>query len=167
MASGNTHAAMECYRKAVNITPEVARRLVLTLRQHRIEYLVAPFEADAQMAYLARAGIVDAVITEDSDLLIYGCPRVLFKLERDGACAALGAPRRCRVPKGLTGLQRHAAPTRDLIDASCCAYAGRVQAVETADLPQCRELRLTGFTPDMFRDMCILAGCDFLPSPKV
>jgi len=126
MASGNTHAAMECYRKAVNITPEVARRLVLTLRQHRIEYLVAPFEADAQMAYLARAGIVDAVITEDSDLLIYGCPRVLFKLERDG----------------------------------------RVQAVETADLPQCRELRLTGFTPDMFRDMCILAGCDFLPSPK-
>jgi hypothetical protein len=36
---------------------------------------VAPYEADAQMAYLARNGAVHAVITEDSDLLAYGCPR--------------------------------------------------------------------------------------------
>ena len=41
-----------------------------------MEYLVAPYEADAQMAYLAINGDVHAVITEDSDLLVYGCPRV-------------------------------------------------------------------------------------------
>lgn len=37
---------------------------------------MAPYEADAQMAYLALNGLVDVVITEDSDLLTYGCPRV-------------------------------------------------------------------------------------------
>lgn len=45
---------------------------------------MAPYEADAQMAYLARRGDVHAVITEDSDLLTYGCPRVLFKMDKAG-----------------------------------------------------------------------------------
>lgn len=43
--------------------------------------MVAPYEADAQMAYLERIGIVDGIITEDSDLLVFGCRRVLFKLD--------------------------------------------------------------------------------------
>ncbi len=46
--------------------------------------MVAPYEADAQLAYLEKEGIIDAVITEDSDLLVFGCNRVLFKLEPDG-----------------------------------------------------------------------------------
>jgi hypothetical protein len=46
--------------------------------------VIAPYEADAQLAYLARAGEVAAVITEDSDLLAYGCPVVLFKMDRAG-----------------------------------------------------------------------------------
>ncbi len=41
-----------------------------------MRFIVAPYEADAQMAYLARRGDVWAVLTEDSDLLTYGCPRV-------------------------------------------------------------------------------------------
>ena len=41
-----------------------------------VEYIVAPYEADAQLAFLALNGLVSAVITEDSDLLAYGCPRV-------------------------------------------------------------------------------------------
>jgi exonuclease 1 len=42
---------------------------------------VAPFEADAQLAYLERIGVVDAVMTEDSDLLVFGCKTVLFKFD--------------------------------------------------------------------------------------
>lgn len=49
-----------------------------------VRYIVAPYEADAQLGFLARNGHVDAVITEDSDVLLFGCTRVLFKLERDG-----------------------------------------------------------------------------------
>ena len=41
-----------------------------------VECIVAPYEADAQLAYLSREGIVDLVITEDSDLLVFGSKRV-------------------------------------------------------------------------------------------
>ena len=41
-----------------------------------VEYVVAPYEADAQMAHMALSGQVQGVITEDSDLLAYGCPKV-------------------------------------------------------------------------------------------
>jgi len=37
---------------------------------------VAPYEADAQLAYLQKEGLVDLVITEDSDMLVFGCKRV-------------------------------------------------------------------------------------------
>jgi len=62
----------------------MARRLIDQLRLRQIEYIVAPYEADAQLAWLNRSGRVAAVITEDSDLLLFGCKRVLFKLDRQG-----------------------------------------------------------------------------------
>lgn len=46
------------------------------LKEVGVSFIVAPYEADAQMAYLALHGDVWAVVTEDSDLLAYGCPRV-------------------------------------------------------------------------------------------
>ena len=46
------------------------------LKAENVEFIVAPYEADAQMAFLAINGKVDAVLTEDSDMLPYGCPRV-------------------------------------------------------------------------------------------
>ncbi len=50
--------------------------LLQALKRCGVEFIVAPYEADAQMAYLALNGLVAAVLTEDSDLLPYGCPRV-------------------------------------------------------------------------------------------
>lgn len=37
---------------------------------------MAPYEADAQMTFLSVSKQVDAVITEDSDLIPFGCHRV-------------------------------------------------------------------------------------------
>lgn len=51
------------------------------LRAESVSYVVAPYEADAQLAYLERTGIADAILTEDSDLLVFGCQNVLFKLD--------------------------------------------------------------------------------------
>lgn len=42
------------------------------------------YEADAQLAYMCRAGYLHAVISEDSDLFVYGCPRVLAKVDKHG-----------------------------------------------------------------------------------
>lgn len=51
-----------------------------TLKSENVEFVVAPYEADAQLAYLSSLGEehngIVAVISEDSDLLAYGCPSV-------------------------------------------------------------------------------------------
>ena len=37
---------------------------------------MAPYEADAQLAYLNKIGVAQIIITEDSDLLLFGCEKV-------------------------------------------------------------------------------------------
>lgn len=69
------------FAKATHVTFALVHALVLTLRANGIDAFVAPYEADAQLSWLAKSGLIDFVISEDSDLLIYGCPRVLFKLD--------------------------------------------------------------------------------------
>ncbi|KAK1938472.1 XPG I-region family protein [Babesia divergens] len=79
----NTEIMRKCMQ-AITITPEVIARVMEICREMNIRVLVAPYEADAQVAYLCRSGIAHCAISEDSDLLAYGCPRVWYKLERDG-----------------------------------------------------------------------------------
>ena len=40
-----------------------------------IPYVQAPEEADSQCAYLNKKGLVDAVLTEDMDILTFGAPK--------------------------------------------------------------------------------------------
>eukprot|EP00951_Prasinocladus_malaysianus_P043181 scaffold535490_cov28-Prasinocladus_malaysianus.AAC.1 len=40
--------------------------------------------------------------------------------------------------------------------------SGDGQEVCLSDLPRCREVSMVGFSHEMFVEMCILAGCDFL-----
>ena len=47
--------------------------------------MIAPYEADSQIAKLYNLGEVDYVISEDSDFLVYGC-KVLMKLTPTGEC---------------------------------------------------------------------------------
>nr|XP_043622684.1 exonuclease 1 [Erigeron canadensis] len=81
---GNASAAYECYQKAVDISPAIAHDLIQVLKQENISYVVAPYEADAQMTFLAISKHVDAVITEDSDLIPFGCPRIIYKMDKYG-----------------------------------------------------------------------------------
>ena len=55
-----------------------------------VRYIVAPYEADAQLAYMQRMGHVAAVITEDSDLLVFGCRETLY-VALYGMCATCTA----------------------------------------------------------------------------
>ncbi|KAI3929633.1 hypothetical protein MKX01_025801 [Papaver californicum] len=77
---GNSTASYECYQKAVDISPAIANKLI----QENFDFVVAPYEADAQMAFLAISKQVDAVITEGSDLIPFGCPRIIFKMDKFG-----------------------------------------------------------------------------------
>ena len=42
-----------------------------------VDVLVAPYEADAQLAFLSKANIAELIITEDSDLIVFGCKKVI------------------------------------------------------------------------------------------
>ncbi|XVF25564.1 hypothetical protein REPUB_Repub13aG0222800 [Reevesia pubescens] len=81
---GNSSAAYECYQKAVDISPSIAHKLIMVLKRENVCYVVVPYETDAQMTFLAISKQVDAVITEDSDLILFGCPRVIFKMDKFG-----------------------------------------------------------------------------------
>ncbi|WOL19658.1 hypothetical protein Cni_G28460 [Canna indica] len=83
-AMGNSAAAFECYQKAVDISPSIALQLIQVLKQEKVDYIVAPYEADAQMTFLSINSLVDAVITEDSDLIPFGCSRIIFKMDKFG-----------------------------------------------------------------------------------
>ena len=69
-------------QSAVKVTQQMVERVMGALRLQGVAVLRAPNEADAQLAFLARHRKVDAVLTEDSDLVAYACPCVLVKLDR-------------------------------------------------------------------------------------
>jgi exonuclease-1 len=76
--------ALRYFARAVDVTPRMAAQLIQRLRPMGFECIVAPYEADAQLAYLSLSGYISAVISEDSDLLVYGCAQVLYKLDSNG-----------------------------------------------------------------------------------
>ena len=63
---------------AVEIVPQQMFNLQHYLSDLNLPYIVAPFEADAQLAYLFKQNKIDMVLTCDSDLIIYGVTRIIF-----------------------------------------------------------------------------------------
>ena len=84
MRQGNGMMAQRKFSEAVDITPEIAFEFIQVLKSMEVEYYVAPYEADAQLAYMYKSGRAQVVITEDSDLLIFGVKRVMFKMDKQG-----------------------------------------------------------------------------------
>ncbi|XP_019677089.3 exonuclease 1 isoform X3 [Felis catus] len=80
LREGKVSEARECFTRSINITHVMAHKVIKAARSQGVDCLVAPYEADAQLAYLNKAGIVQAIITEDSDLLAFGCKKVIKKI---------------------------------------------------------------------------------------
>ena len=76
-------------QKAVDVTPEMALQLIDELKKIGVRYVVAPYEADAQLAYLERQGIIQGILSEDSDLLVFGAKQLLTKLDQYGDCVEI------------------------------------------------------------------------------
>ncbi|KAF2174751.1 exodeoxyribonuclease 1 [Zopfia rhizophila CBS 207.26] len=86
---GKTSQAHLELQKAVDVTPEMARLLIEELKHHNIQYVVAPYEADSQLAYLERKGIINGILSEDSDLLVFGAKCLITKLDQYGDCVEI------------------------------------------------------------------------------
>lgn len=79
------------YMKAASVTSQMAKSVMVELDKHNIKYVVAPYEADPQMVYLEKIGLADGILSEDSDLLVFGCNRLITKLKDDGSCVEICA----------------------------------------------------------------------------
>ncbi|BFF95918.1 exonuclease 1 [Drosophila madeirensis] len=81
---GRVEEARSQMRRCVDVTHEMALRLIRECRNRNVDCIVAPYEADAQMAWLNKADIAQYIITEDSDLTLFGAKKVIFKLDLNG-----------------------------------------------------------------------------------
>ncbi|RLV95101.1 Exodeoxyribonuclease 1 [Spathaspora sp. JA1] len=89
MKQGNSKLAFKEFMKAASVTHAMAKSIMVELDNLGIKYVVAPYEADPQMVYLEKLGIVDGILSEDSDLLVFGCRRLITKLKDDGTCVEI------------------------------------------------------------------------------
>lgn len=60
------------YMESIEIDHDMIHLFIQELKSMKVEYIVAPFESDAQLAFLYKQKKIDLVISEDSDLLAYG-----------------------------------------------------------------------------------------------
>lgn len=100
--------------------------------------MVAPYEADSQISYLQISHQVDFAISEDSDLVSYGCRKILFKLN-------------------LTGLG-------DFLNIDF--YKSEEAKPLRVNLKDKALRSFLNFTYENTIAACILSGCDYLPSIK-
>ncbi|MES1921520.1 hypothetical protein MHBO_003046 [Bonamia ostreae] len=134
LGKGNIKEATKYFQRAVDVKPEMAHQLITELRKLNVECIVAPYEADAQLAYLSITDKVSCVITEDSDLLVFGCKAVLFKMDSAGNGTEIRL--------------------EDL---------GQVSSVKFLS-----NFSFGNWTQRMLQEMCVLSGCDYLPSiPRI
>lgn len=87
-----------------------------------VEHYVAPYEADAQLAYLYKTNRAQVIITIDSDLLVFGAGKCFFKMD----------------------------------------YQGYGDEIDIQNLKYNQELNFKDFKGQMFMNMAILSGCDYL-----
>ncbi len=86
---GKTTQAQAELQKAIDVTPEMAKQLIEQLKQANVDYVVAPYEADSQLVYLEQKGFIQGILSEDSDLLVFGAKCLLTKLDQYGDCVMI------------------------------------------------------------------------------
>ncbi|KAJ6233952.1 exonuclease 1 [Anaeramoeba flamelloides] len=81
---GNMMEAKRFYQRSVRIRSKNAHDLLVELKKKNIRVLVAPYEADPQLAWLSMNGHVDAVLSVDSDLVVLGVKTFIHRWDNKG-----------------------------------------------------------------------------------
>ncbi|KAL5606805.1 hypothetical protein BROUX41_003183 [Berkeleyomyces rouxiae] len=128
LKAGKHKQAEEEFQKAIDITPAMARAVIDELKKLDIPYVVAPYEADSQLVYLEKKGLIQGILSEDSDLLVFGAKKLITKLDNYGSCIEISRAEFCRVRDiSLTGWSD--AEFRRMCILSGCDYLDNIPGV--------------------------------------
>lgn len=96
---GKNEEARSFLKQCIDITPKMAHNFIVECRKLKVDCIVAPYESDAQLAFFNIKGVAECVVTEDSDLVLFGCKKVLYKLDFNGAGRLVEADKLCSAMK--------------------------------------------------------------------
>ena len=65
--------------RRIYVTPVVIRKVIELVTAYGLQYVIAPYEADSQIAWIYKNMDYDFVISEDSDLFLYGIDKLFTK----------------------------------------------------------------------------------------
>ena len=130
---GNHEEAKRYFGKSMVISTKMLNLFIDILHKLDIELIISPYEADAQISYLCKSGIADFAVSEDSDIVVFGCPTLVTKLQPGGDCSVI------RI--------------NELWDKEISKGFKDKSLIE-----------LAGLSHEVFIYICIMAGCDYLPS---
>ncbi|KAK1734642.1 exonuclease 1 [Skeletonema marinoi] len=131
--------------KDYSMRRELLAELLNEFRKRKWPFLVAPYEADGQLAYLANSGAVDVVVTEDSDLIGLGVPTLIYK---------------------LGGWNGSNTANRGGSSSSSSSSSHLGTMLHRRDLGSAHDINLLDFSDAMLATMFVAAGCDYCPNLK-
>jgi hypothetical protein len=77
-------------RDTEKITEEMKEQVMELIHAFDLPYIIAPYEAEAQCAVLEQLGLVDGVVTEDSDSFLFGAEAVYKNIFSDKKFVEVG-----------------------------------------------------------------------------
>eukprot|EP01083_Nonionella_stella_P100469 283419_1 len=148
LKSGNTEKARKAAQKAVQITEQMVTAFVNQCIEHNIQFVFAPYEADSQLGYMYKQKQIDFALTEDSDLLLFGVKKALYKFD----------------PKTKSGqfidlnlIRDYKPPVRKTRKMDLCAFLKKHWLLCDTDDDMERMMKEKEFI-----HVCVLSGCDYV-----
>lgn len=152
--NGRNDKAEEKYKTCIKIKDGMTHAVMAEVSKafkndKRVKLVWSPYEADAQLAKLCIDQMVDAVVTEDSDVLVYSVAArvafpVIFKLDRtSGVCDIISMAWLLEPPQTQT-----IGKAKSALEGLLLNFASR-------------ESKRPGFGARLFVQGCVLAGCDY------
>ncbi|KAL8451190.1 hypothetical protein Emag_002864 [Eimeria magna] len=144
--SGDREELRKQLARTVRVSPQQNQEVQQLLQLLGLPVVIAPGEAEAQCAELAKSGKAWAAATEDADALTFGTPILIRNLTFSDSSTSSGSKAAAAGPGNGGG-------------SSASSPGSKTHPVLSIHLAKVlEELKLS---MDQFIDFCILCGCDY------
>lgn len=170
LREGNNDATKK-YGEGFTMTPYLVNKMYKIIKSQGCACIVAPYEADAQLAYLFKKGKVDMVFTEDSDLIAYGVTKLFYRYDNEGKGYEidmeglfyedqLSDKIRGELPHQVYNIDDyfdpHSCENHSEEDASICSIGSHKASQASSDRDHVEKVPI--FSKEKFLLICVLAG---------